>query len=129
MHDLNINDFEALKAWKDKKWVVTTPTDWSELGDILFEASPFDLALQIFGGLEKRRIFKIFDDREEAATTAQLLIDVQNGVAQEAIKQMTEGLREAHSYLDARVLALGDKAANLTSKLRQVLLVIDSRSH
>lgn len=123
--DLNISDFEALKAWKDKKWVVIAPTGKSEIGDILFEACPFDLALQVFGGLEKRRIFKIFDDREEAATTAQLLIDVQDGVAQEAIKQMKDGLSEAHSYLKDR--NLGNPADVLTRKLGQILVVINSR--
>ena len=123
---LNINDFEALKAWKDKKWVVITPTGQSELGDILFETTPYDLALQMFGGLEKRRVFKILDSREEAATTAQLLIDVQNGVAQEAIKQMKSGLVDAHKYLVAR--NLGEPAEVLARKLDQILLVIDSRS-
>lgn len=123
---LNINDFEALKAWKDKKWVVITPTGQSELGDILFETTPYDLALQMFGGLEKRRVFKILDSREEAATTAQLLIDVQNGVAQESIKQMKSGLVDAHKYLVAR--NLGEPAEVLARKLDQILLVIDSRS-
>jgi hypothetical protein len=124
--ELNINDFEALKAWKDKKWVVITPTGQSELGDILFETTPYDLALQMFGGLEKRRVFKILDSREEAATIAQLLIDVQTGVAQEAIKQMKSGLVDAHKYLTAR--NLGEPAEVLVRKLEQILLVIDSRN-
>jgi hypothetical protein len=126
MRELNINDFEGLYAWKDqKKWVVLTPTDKSELGDILFEASPYDLALQICGGLEKCRVLKVLDNREEATTTAQLLIDIRDGVAQEAIKQMRAGLSEAHNYLSTR--NLGEPADVLASKLKQILLVINSR--
>lgn len=124
--NLNINDFEALKAWKDKKWVVITPTGQSELGDILFETTPYDLALQMFGGLERRRVLKIFDDQKQAAETAQLLIDVQNGVAQEAFKQIHSGLKEAVTYLMAR--NLGEPADVLARKLNQILIVIDSRN-
>ena len=127
MPDLHIYHFEAITAWKeDKKWVVLTPTGKSEIGDIFFEASPYDLILQILGGLEHRRVFKILDSREEAATIAQLLIDVQTGVAQEAIKQMKSGLVDAHKYLVAR--NLGEPAEVLARKLEQILLVIDSRN-
>jgi hypothetical protein len=125
-NELNINDFEALKAWSDKKWVVLAPTGQSELGDILFEATPYDLALQMFGGLERRRVFKILDNKEEAATIAQLLIDVQSGVAQEMFKQMKNSLVDVHKYLTAR--NLGEPAEVLACRLHQILLVIDSRS-
>lgn len=113
--NLNINDFEALKAWKDKKWVVITPTGQSDLGDILFETTPYDLALQLFGGLERRRVFMVTENKEKAITTAQILIDLQSGAAQDRMAKLEAAIGEAHAYLSSR--QLGDMATALTGKL------------
>jgi hypothetical protein len=118
---LNINDFEALKAWKDKKWVVITPTGQSDLGDILFETSPYDLALQLFGGLERRRVFLVTENKEKAVATAQILIDLQSGAAQDRLAKLEEAVTEAHQYLSTR--QLGDIAATLTGKLAMLVEV------
>ena len=118
---LNINDFEALKAWKDKKWVVITPTGQSELGDILFETTPYDLALQLFGGLERRRVFLVTENKEKAVATAQILIDLQSGAAQDRLAKLEEAVAEAHAYLAAR--NLGAPAEALTGKLAMLVEV------
>jgi len=125
MSELTPMDFTALANWKEEKWVVLTPSGKSELGDILFKTNPYGLMLQIFGGLGRHKVMLITDDEKKATDTAQLLIDVQNGVAQEAIKQVTDCLREAHDWMATR--NLGENADRIAKKMSQVLLVVDSR--
>lgn len=76
--DLCINDFIGLQAWKEKKWVVLTPTGKSEIGDILMEADPYELALQIFGGLEKSRIMVVTENEGKARKIAAVLLAIQD---------------------------------------------------
>jgi len=47
-------------------WIVTRATKDSTLGDILFKASPYRLALQVRGGLDPEEIIGWFDDASEA---------------------------------------------------------------
>jgi len=54
----------------DTLWVVTDPTCESEVGDILFEASPRKLALQFKGGLTMDRNVTLFTERGEAEVEA-----------------------------------------------------------
>ena len=54
----------------DKFWVVLDPTPYSEIGDILFEASLRELELQFKGGLEMDRNPTLFTDRKEAKDEA-----------------------------------------------------------
>lgn len=123
MNDLNINDFEGLKAWPENKWVVITPTGKSELGDILFETCAYDLALQLFGGLEKRRVFLITGDKQKAVTTAQQMLDVQSGVMTTRIAALVDAVHEAHAYFSAR--NLGDNADKVKNKLAKLVAIED----
>jgi hypothetical protein len=49
-----------------KFWCVTDPTDESEMGDILFEASLRELALQFKGGLTMDAHPTLFTEKAEA---------------------------------------------------------------
>ncbi len=55
----------------EKFWVVTDPTPVSELGDILFQASPRDLDLQFKGGLTMDQNPTLFTEKAEAEAEAQ----------------------------------------------------------
>lgn len=77
--DITAADFDALKGWTNKKWVVLTPTGKSEAGDILFEATPYDLVLQVLGGLEKKRILLVTDNEGKASKLANVLLAIQTG--------------------------------------------------
>jgi len=77
---MNINDFAVLKNWDTKKFVVTIPTTKNSLEvDILFSASPYDLVLQIAGGLNPGTIFLITSNEEEAKRTARALLELKFG--------------------------------------------------
>jgi glycogen synthase len=54
----------------DKFWIVLDPTPYSEIGDILFEASLRDLELQFKGGLQMDRNPTLFTERKEAKDEA-----------------------------------------------------------
>ena len=53
-----------------KFWVCLDPTPYSEIGDILFEASLQELELQFKGGLDMDRNPTLFTDRKEASEEA-----------------------------------------------------------
>lgn len=78
---MNINDLYVLKHWSETKWVVTIPTSKSStMGDVIFETSPYELALQIEGGLIPATIFLITSNEGEAKNTAQKLLDLKLGI-------------------------------------------------
>ena len=49
-----------------KLWIVTKATKSSTLEDVLYQATPYELALQIKGGLEPDEIIGWFDNASEA---------------------------------------------------------------
>ena len=51
-------------------WVVQDPNPYSEIGDILFEASLRELELQFKGGLDMDRNPTLFTERKEASEEA-----------------------------------------------------------
>ena len=53
-----------------KFWVVTKPTSDSTLGDFLFQADVFDLALQLRGGLKGNEIVGIYKNDTKAHKVA-----------------------------------------------------------
>ncbi len=57
-------------------WVVTKPSDTSEMEDILFKADIFDFSLQLRGGLKGSEIVLITMDETEARETAENLFNV-----------------------------------------------------
>jgi hypothetical protein len=58
-----------------KFWVVTAPSDVSELGDILFEIDVPGMMRQALGGLKDDRILGIYKDKSAAAAHANKLLD------------------------------------------------------
>ena len=54
----------------DRLWIVLDPGPYSEIGDILFEASLRELELQFKGGLSMDRNPTLFTDRKEASEEA-----------------------------------------------------------
>ena len=75
---MKINDLEILKHWKDTKFVVTMPGKHSTLTDIMFETTPYGLALQIEGGLNPASVFGVFDDQNSAEQIASNLLEVRS---------------------------------------------------
>ena len=57
-----------------KFWVVSYPTQFTELNDIFFEADIFDFALQLRGGLEVAEIAGIFKNSGKAKKLAVKLL-------------------------------------------------------
>jgi len=59
-----------------KFWVVTKPTEFSEIGDIFYESNIADIALQIFkGGLNISDIMLITKSKSKAEKLAKELLD------------------------------------------------------
>jgi hypothetical protein len=94
MDAFNISQFNALKHWTDKKWVVLAPTGKSELGDILFQGDAHDLALQVFGGLSPNRILLVTNDEAKAEKMARVLLTVQKGDF--TIHDLANAIEDAH---------------------------------
>ena len=57
-----------------KFWVVTLPTEHSELEDIYFEADIFRMQLQFLGGLKKDEIVGIYKNHNKAKKHAEKLL-------------------------------------------------------
>jgi hypothetical protein len=57
-------------------WVVTTPTDVSTLGDILFEADVPKMMLQSLGGLREEQIVGFYRSREHAEYVARQALTI-----------------------------------------------------
>jgi hypothetical protein len=59
-------------------WIVTKPTAYSELADILFDATFGRLALQFAGGLDPVDILGIYDNYEQAQRDAMVALRVRD---------------------------------------------------
>jgi len=58
-----------------KFWVVTKPTEFSEIGDIFYESNIADIALQFKGGLNLSDIMLITKSKSKAEKLAKELLD------------------------------------------------------
>ena len=58
-----------------KFWVVTYPTENSELADIVFDADVFDFHLQIAGGLTGDEIEGLYNNKAKAMKVAKKLLE------------------------------------------------------
>ena len=68
-------DQMRIEGIPERFWIVTNPTQDSELDDCCFDCSFKKFALQIRGGLEIEEIVGIFADEEDAKATASKLIE------------------------------------------------------
>lgn len=55
-------------------WVVTKPTKFSTLQDIVYRSTPQEIGLQFLGGLKPENVVAFYDDESSAMEKGRLLI-------------------------------------------------------
>jgi hypothetical protein len=106
----------------DKFWVVTDPTPESTMGDICFEASVAQLALQFKGGLSMDRRPTIFTEKTEAEIEAYGRLVAMRDIFYESklmkrilpdiaeVLGARDDLEESADELEGRIVTLADRA-------------------
>jgi hypothetical protein len=96
---MRLTDFETLKSWTGKMWVVTNPTHNT---NCMFSVdSAFDLIRQFVhfdGSLDPKDITLITDNENEAKECARLLL-LANDVQKTNIADITKAAEDVHSSL------------------------------
>lgn len=72
------NHIMKIQGMPETFWVVISPTDNSDLGDICFKVDFRTFALQVRGGLDIEEIIGIYADDEDAKDTAMKLLAARN---------------------------------------------------
>jgi hypothetical protein len=71
---LNENALDGINDEIGKVWVVTAPTEVSELGDILFESRIGEMMLQARGGLDPDDVLMVTKNKSKANAYAQKVV-------------------------------------------------------